>query len=1043
MDRPITNMLLVGFALFALVAAASGLPTISLSNDTACLTVGGSETVTVQVNDETSRVVNLSSTLGTLAPSVVTTDAQGRATATFTAGTVSGTATITAVFTDESGEEVSASKDLLIDHSTPINISSLSCPDEGSVGSEVEIALALSDRWGNPVDNANIIENVTFTVGSPGDGAAFIIGDRRAASVSLPVDSKGWVNATLRLSTIAGENIVQICPPGLVGSSYITITGVADGPPVSIESAYASASCPADGVGTVLIAYTLYDQYGNLCDEAPVQIASSLGETTAVTTNSYGSMLVRYGPKNVPVDVTLTATAAENASVFTIDTFSFASTDPVNLVLAASPLNMKSLDVDSSSEAVLAVWVTDESGVTVTDDPVDVIFTITDVDGHGATLTADPCLNGGSSTVAQATGDDGVASVTFTPGAFAASGDATGTCTVTATATLNGTVVSRSVDLSWRNYPSFSVSVSASPSTVMVGNEANVTISLTGDGWEFTPAPADVMVCISRAPTMLTGYPDPMVIAKNATKYFAGLMEEGTDSLGLVSYGEATPVGQMADLCAMNQGKTKSVYNEIGYDPQAGKDAESYIIAHYSNSGEVRFDDEVTLDFPLSTSYTSFNDSVESLIPYSIYSKGQGKHSGDELRLALYQSITEIVENGGTGDARAVVVLLDDDWNNGGGGKYGNPLGPNGTYNNADYYEFPDNGKGHGNMWGPTGKWQDLACYASDNDVKLYVMLVDTPKGNGNGGTNGHAALEADLQTLAETTGGLYSKVTDEDFESDLVQFYEDITADLKEAAVFSTTMDARFDQVSVNDVLLPSVGLSDDPSDDVLQYRYVNGVSTRITNMTASETLYDGTLDDTADWADRVLDYSIGRMEYGQTWTATLRFNFTQAGTIGLFTDGASKISFSNAAGIPYKQDLPPVYITVVDQETADVFGTSTLSIPALAAVGDNDTLSIAVDWTLDYAGEHPELVRQRAQYQYSADDIVWDNLWHDFAVPAVDEDVTGDYDAELDTDKKNGYYRIRIHAWEAISGGAEAWRTTEQPVRVDDGKKIRMKLI
>ena len=145
----------------------------------------------------------------------------------------------------------------------------------------------------------------------------FILGDRRAAAVSLPVDSQGWVNATLRLSTIAGENIVQICPPGLVGSSYITITGVADGPPVSIESAYASASCPADGVGTVLIAYTLYDQYGNLCDEAPVQIASSLGETTAVTTNSYGSMLVRYGPKNVPVDVTLTATAAENAPVFT------------------------------------------------------------------------------------------------------------------------------------------------------------------------------------------------------------------------------------------------------------------------------------------------------------------------------------------------------------------------------------------------------------------------------------------------------------------------------------------------------------------------------------------------------------------------------------------------------------------------------------------------------------------------------------------------------------------------------------------------------
>jgi hypothetical protein len=58
------------------------------------------------------------------------------------------------VFTDESGEEVSASKDLLIDHGTPINVSSLSCPGEGSVGSEIEIALAFSDLWGNPVDNA-------------------------------------------------------------------------------------------------------------------------------------------------------------------------------------------------------------------------------------------------------------------------------------------------------------------------------------------------------------------------------------------------------------------------------------------------------------------------------------------------------------------------------------------------------------------------------------------------------------------------------------------------------------------------------------------------------------------------------------------------------------------------------------------------------------------------------------------------------------------------------------------------------------------------
>ncbi|NVO66654.1 Ig-like domain-containing protein [Methanofollis tationis] len=959
MDIPIKNMFLIGFVLLALVTAASGLPTVSVSTDTAWLTAGGSETatVTVQVNDEASRIVSLSSTLGTLSPSIVTTDARGQATTTFTAGTVSGTATITAVFTDENGTPVSASVDLSIDHGTPIEISSLSCPEEGSVGSEVEIALALSDRWDNPVDNANIIENVTFSVGSPGDGAAFIIGDRNAASVSLPVGPDGLVTATLRLSTMAGENIVQITPPGAVGDRYLTILGVADGPPVSIESAYASASCPADGVGTVLIAYTLYDQYGNLCNEAPVRIASSLGEATAVTTNSYGSVLVRYGPKNAPVDVTLTATAAEDASVFTIDTFSFASTDPVNLVLAASPLNMKSLDVDPSSEAGLAAWVTDESGVTVTDNQVDVTFTITDIDGHGATLTADPCLNGGSSTVMQATGDDGVASVTFTPGAFATSEDATGTCTVTATATLNGTVVSRSVDLSWRNYPSFSVSVSASPSTVLIGNEANVTISLAGDGWEFGPAPMDVMMCISRAPTMLDGAPPAIGVVKNVAKDFSAMMDSGADSLGLVSYG-----------CYL--------------------------------------DEDVSLDLSLSSGFSTFNASINALSPEDTTNgKGPDKKSGLDLGIALGMAVDELVDHG-TSDNKVIVAILDDEFTNGW---------------NRDSWETSAKQK------------------AIDNEVKIYVIILDMPKKNGNSNGNDHNGLEKKIEEMAEDTGAKILKIDGtncNNYNSDLVAFFAVIKSDLKDATIFETTLDTSLVNVTVTNTTvtdLPVLG------GNVLQYQYVDGVSTNIVNQTWVST----TVDDTLDWTDRVLDYDIGTMEYGQTWTANLRFALLQTGTIGLFTDGASKISFSNAAGTTYEQTLPPVYITVFDQETADIFGTSALSIPSLDALGDNNTLSIAVDWTLDYAGEHPESVRQRAQYQYSADNIVWNNLWHDFAVPAVDEDVTGDYSAELDTDKKNGYYRIRIHAWEAISGGAEAWRTTEQPVRIDDGKKIRMKLI
>ena len=49
MDNPIKTILLVGFVLLTLAAAASGLPTISVTNNTEWLTAGGGETATVTV----------------------------------------------------------------------------------------------------------------------------------------------------------------------------------------------------------------------------------------------------------------------------------------------------------------------------------------------------------------------------------------------------------------------------------------------------------------------------------------------------------------------------------------------------------------------------------------------------------------------------------------------------------------------------------------------------------------------------------------------------------------------------------------------------------------------------------------------------------------------------------------------------------------------------------------------------------------------------------------------------------------------------------
>ena len=578
--------------------------------------------------------------------------------------------------------------------------------------------------------------------------------------------------------------------------------------------------------------------------------------------------------------------------------------------------------------------------------------------------------------------------------------DATGTCTVTATATMNGASITRSVDLIWRNYPSVSASVAVSPSVVLLNNETDVTISLIGDGWEFAPEPADVMVCISRTPTMLRGYPDPMAVTMQASQYFAGLMDEGVDSIGLVSFGVATPDGMNADLAELDNSARKWIGGDQGgYGPK--DDDDNYTASHYKMNDLVRFNQNVTLDLPLNSTFTGFDDAVDCLIPYGPGSWGQVKKSGDEFALALKTSIDHLVDMDSS-NLRSVVVFIDDDWNKG----------------------------------KDSEQWKAMASYAADRHVKIFVVLVDTPKSKSES-TKDHTSLESELQYLASKTGGQFWKLTDDQYVPIIGRLNAMVHEGVRDAALLTTSLEASLAHVTVTNTTVTNLPV---PGGDVLQYQYVDGVSTNIVNQTWVST----TVDDTADWTDRVLDYDIGTMEYGQTWTATLRFALLQTGTIGLFTDGESKIRFCNETGImAYEQDLPPVYITVVNQETADVFGTSTLSIPSLDALGNNATLSIDVDWTLDYAGEHPESVRQRAQYQYSADNIVWNNLWHDFAVPAVDGDVTGDYSAELDTDKKNGYYRIRIHAWETISGGAEAWRTTVQPVRIDDGKKIRMKLI
>ncbi len=96
----------------------------------------------------------------------------GTAVSTFTVKHRSGTATLKATVTDPSGTSAIAPKECTqqIDHDTPCMLSSYDVVSETTVGTIVPITMIYQDRWGNPVDNKRIAENVTFMVSSPDRG---------------------------------------------------------------------------------------------------------------------------------------------------------------------------------------------------------------------------------------------------------------------------------------------------------------------------------------------------------------------------------------------------------------------------------------------------------------------------------------------------------------------------------------------------------------------------------------------------------------------------------------------------------------------------------------------------------------------------------------------------------------------------------------------------------------------------------------------------------------------------------------------------------
>ena len=1046
--------LVVGLLLLAAPAGALVSDDITLNTNKPWLTAGSGETATITVeavnsSDSISEVVvdfAVDSAYGSISPTRVVTD-NGTATVTFRHGTLSGTVTVTATVShEELGEPLTKPVEQRIDHAAPYAVTNLSYEQEVTAGGTTEIVVRMVDEYGNVVNDRNVAEEVSFMVGSPTGGAAFV---DDTDEISVPVDAAGNVTATLRVDTVAGENMVLVTFPGDIGWRYLTVTGLANGEPSEIyQSVSPRVEDPNPNYYPELpldeqfsITYALYDGYGNPAGDRQIKVnvRSISGSLTSgewfIKTNSMGKAQITYGPSVRAGVAEIVATVVDNSSVSCKQKVGFYSADPTGMVLTAVPQTIASRDVKEDIVSYIKAKIVDSKGNPVRNESV--AFRLIGVDDEGCWITDAPWISSGSLTsgvndtpLVAMTDDEGFAIIDFHPGAFTRNmSDSRYSYMASGSATIRAVWEDKQEDttVSFRNYPYLSVNVTVEPQVVKVNESVNVTIQLIGDGWALQKRPIDVVLCTDRSGSMLkntttdSGYSsrdpewleqesvdDRMVHAMRAAKTFVSQMQSSKDRIGLVSFGQdgtANLDSYSSRYWAGNDYVYEYHFKEEWswkkwdwviteewwqWDPDYS-DNPGYITEHYINSQD--YSGPATRDLGLTSNYKDVNETVEKWLPCG----------GTPMREGLYESVRMIKENPRTGDPVKAIVLLTD-------GEYSTNQNPEGGGNNVSLGD----GVGRGSV----------IEYAKRNNIKIFTIAL------------GNEPSHDELQRYANQTCGTFYSATAGD---DLTQVYADIATKLQEAAAVNTTMDLAFDNVTINST----------PTEDVFEYVYDSEhppVSTQMVKYwTDNKTTIWGPMceNQSGDWGgDQTLTFNAGDIYLYQTWETTFRLKVLKEGNIDIFGND-SVIHFNGTVG-ETELGLPHTFITASLNLSETDIGAADMWLTRKSLNTTDDPGILVPSWGLNYTGNRS--VTQKIMYQFSQDSIWWDGDWHevDTLHHLADTNINGTYSTTLNLGEKEGWYKIRVFAQEITpdDDGASKETTWTDPVQVGASDRAYIKI-
>lgn len=940
----------------------------------------------------------LETELGTIDPATSATNESGTAASRFTVKYKSGNATLKAFVNYRfMGNTTVVEQQCIqkIDHDTPYILSSYNAPSEMTVGATAPLIMAYEDRWGNPIDNRRIAENVTFMVSCPDRDALFLNSSYPFNVTDVPVNHAGEAIAWLRASLSPSINTVRVNPDmGSIPDKYFFIQGIANRTPTNISQEFDPAGylnqppkLYADGISLYAITYTVSDEFGNGVMNTPVHITTTIsGEEWIVYTNSVGQAMLTYGPKTSIGKITITASAIGNTTSppSCSKEVWFVSQEAEDMQFTAVPDSMASRDVDGWEPAMLMAKVIDENGNPVEGETV--TFTLgTPV--YESTplppLVTDPPELVNTSAV---TDSDGFAIGYFNPGGFSLNwthpsydDTASGSCVVTAywENVTSGKSATQNLILSWKNYPYLSIETEVFPQTVNVTGTVDVLIRLKGDGWALRPKPIDAVLCTDRSGSMLQDEPDDrMVPVLEASKAFTGAMHVSAaqDHIGLVSFGtngwaKLSPQYRYLNgnyYCYRDgYGWSTRYLNGYFYDwtNMYGVTSNSNSISSSSFRWVYRddyWDTPVTYNYRNYWPYTTIYDTNSNHQTYiNTHYPGNNRNYGDyavveshlvatpalinssidmmvptggtPMRYGIYKAIQEIQANGRTKAIRAIILLSDGDYN-----YYGDPLARNPTLGHTSWSptSYGDLDADWHSFSGLTTAEQNMSVFAKNNNIRIYAIGYAADISTGGRNT---------LRILAESTGGQY-------FDGDAAnidEIYETIAGQLQEEAGVDTMMDLYYDSIEVNYNITPV-----NETYQVFEYIPETDIDSYYSNMSrpVHSPPYPYSINQSEEYnLTQKLNFSIGTVKLGQTWEAMYTLRVLTDGNINVFGPN-SKVTFNGTEG-PSQMWVPKTYITGVPEMVVTGVNSSVLNI----TVGDSsDTGTGFVEWPIirNYTG-------------------------------------------------------------------------------------------